>query len=61
MPNIRLANKRRYLEEKQTHKLNTACMEMKSAGTLKVSKNTSAARSRFLLGFKGASVKSTGC
>lgn len=36
-------------------------MEMNSAGTLKVSKKTSAARSRFLLGFSGASVNSTGC
>lgn len=34
---------------------------MKRAGTLKVSKNTSAAFSRFLLGLRGASVNSTGC
>lgn len=45
----------------ETHRLRTACMEMNSAGTLKVSKKTSAARSRFLLGFRGASVSSTGC
>lgn len=44
-----------------THRLSTACMEMKRAGTLKVSKNTSAARSRFFRGFSGASVRSTGC
>lgn len=44
-----------------THRLSTACMEMKRAGTLKVSKKTSAARSRFFRGFKGASVRSTGC
>lgn len=36
-------------------------MEMNRAGTLKVSKNTSAAFSRFLLGLSGASVRSTGC
>lgn len=36
-------------------------MEMKRAGTLKVSKKTSAAFSRFLLGFRGASVRRTGC
>lgn len=44
-----------------THRLSTACMEMKRAGTLKVSKKTSAARSLFFRGFKGASVRSTGC
>lgn len=44
-----------------SYRLSTACMEMKSAGTLKVSKNTSAAFSLFLLGFRGASVSSTGC
>jgi hypothetical protein len=38
------------------YKLNTACIEMKRAGTLKVSKNISATLSRFLLGFRGASV-----
>ena len=36
-------------------------MEMKRAGTLKVSKKTSAAFSLFLLGLRGASVSSTGC
>lgn len=36
-------------------------MEINRAGTLKVSKNTSAAFSRFLLGFSGASVRRTGC
>lgn len=36
-------------------------MEMNRAGTLKVSKNTSAAFSRFLLGLSGASVRRTGC
>lgn len=44
-----------------THRLSTACMEMYRAGTLKVSKNTSAAFSRFLLGLSGASVRRTGC
>lgn len=44
-----------------THRLSTACMEMNRAGTLKVSKNTSAAFSRFLLGLSGASVRRTGC
>lgn len=44
-----------------THRLSTACMEIKRAGTLKVSKNTSAAFSRFLLGLSGASVRRTGC
>ena len=44
-----------------THRLSTACMEMKRAGTLNVSKKISAAFSRFLLGFSGASVSSTGC
>lgn len=44
-----------------SHKLSTACMEMKRAGTLKVSKKTSAAFSLFLLGLRGASVSSTGC
>lgn len=44
-----------------THRLSTACMEINSAGTLKVSKNTSAAFSRFLLGLSGASVSRTGC
>lgn len=34
---------------------------MKRAGTLKVSKKTSAAFSLFLLGLRGASVSSTGC
>lgn len=36
-------------------------MEINRAGTLKVSKNTSAAFSRFLLGLSGASVRRTGC
>ena len=44
-----------------THRLSTACMEMNRAGTLKVSKNTSAAFSRFLHGLSGASVRRTGC
>lgn len=44
-----------------TYKLRTACMEMKRAGTLKVSKKISAAFSLFLLGLSGASVSSTGC
>lgn len=44
-----------------SYKLKTACMEMNKAGTLKVSKNISAAFSRFLWGFKGASVSNTGC
>ena len=36
-------------------------MEINKAGTLNVSKKISAAFSRFLLGFKGASVNRTGC
>lgn len=44
-----------------TYKLRTACIEMKRAGTLKVSKKISAAFSRLMLGFRGASVSSTGC
>jgi len=36
-------------------------MEINKAGTLKVSKNISAAFSRFFLGFNGASVNKTGC
>jgi hypothetical protein len=36
-------------------------MDINKAGTLKVSKNISAAFSLFLLGFKGASVNKTGC
>ena len=37
------------------YKLRTACIEMNKAGTLNVSKNISAALSRFLLGLSGAS------
>lgn len=44
-----------------TYKLSTACIDMYNAGTLKVSKKISAAFSRFLLGFSGASVSRTGC
>ena len=44
-----------------TYKLRTACIDMNSAGTLKVSKKISAAFSLFRLGFKGASVSNTGC
>ncbi len=36
-------------------------MEVKRAGTLKVSKRTCAAMSRFVRGFRGASVRRTGC
>ena len=36
-------------------------MEMYRAGTLKVSKKTSAAFSLFFLGLRGASVNNTGC
>jgi len=36
-------------------------MEINKAGTLNVSKKISAAFSRFLLGFSGASVNNTGC
>ncbi len=43
------------------YKLSTACSDTKSAGTLKVSKNISAAFSRFRRGFSGASVSNTGC
>ena len=46
---------------RSTYKLSTACMEMKRAGTLNVSKKTSAAFSLFLLGLSGASVSRTGC
>lgn len=46
---------------RSTYKLRTACMEMKRAGTLNVSKKTSAAFSLFLLGLSGASVSRTGC
>lgn len=46
---------------RRTYKLRTACMEMKRAGTLNVSKKTSAAFSLFLLGLSGASVSRTGC
>lgn len=49
------------VNEENTHKLRTACIDMNKAGTLNVSKNISAAFSRFLLGFKGASVSNTGC
>jgi hypothetical protein len=45
----------------ETYKLKTACMDINRAGTLKVSKKISAAFSRFLLGFNGASVSNTGC
>lgn len=44
-----------------SYRLSTACIEMKSAGTLKVSKKISAAFSLFLLGLSGASVSKTGC
>ena len=44
-----------------TYKLSTACTDINKAGTLNVSKNISAAFSRFLLGFSGASVSNTGC
>jgi len=36
-------------------------MDMNNAGTLKVSKNISAAFSLFCLGLRGASVSKTGC
>lgn len=49
------------MDLRNTYRLSTACMEMNRAGTLKVSKNTSAAFSRFLLGLSGASVRRTGC
>lgn len=48
-------------ENLKTYKLSTACMDRNSAGTLMVSKNISAAFSRFRRGFRGASVSSTGC
>ena len=44
-----------------TYKLKTACIDTKRAGTLKVSKNISAAFSLFFRGFRGASVNKTGC
>lgn len=50
-----------YHIDKSTYKLNTACMEVKRAGTLNVSKKIWAAISRFFIGFKGASVNKTGC
>lgn len=47
--------------QKYTYKLKTACTETKRAGTLKVSKNISAAFSLFFRGLRGASVSKTGC
>lgn len=44
-----------------TYRLRTACIDTKRAGTLNVSKKISAAFSLFRLGFRGASVSSTGC
>lgn len=44
-----------------TYRLRTAWIETKSAGTLKASKNISAALSLFFRGLRGASVSSTGC
>ena len=44
-----------------TYKLRMACIDTNSAGTLNVSKKTSAAFSLFLRGFSGASVSNTGC
>ena len=44
-----------------TYRLRTAWTDINRAGTLKVSKNISAAFSRFLRGFNGASVSNTGC
>ncbi len=38
-----------------------ACIDTKKAGTLKVSKKISAARSRLRRGLSGASVSNTGC
>jgi hypothetical protein len=46
---------------KFTYRLRTACIDTKRAGTLNVSKKISAAFSLFRLGFRGASVNSTGC
>lgn len=46
---------------KTTYRLRTAWTDINSAGTLNVSKNISAAFSRFLRGFNGASVSNTGC
>jgi hypothetical protein len=43
------------------YKDKTACTDMYKAGTLKVSKRICAADSRFVRGFNGASVSSTGC
>lgn len=49
------------VEYENTYKLKTACIETKRAGALIPSKKNSAAFSRFLRGFKGASVNNTGC
>ena len=43
------------------YRLKTACMDINNAGTLKESKNISAAFSLFCLGLSGASVNRTGC
>ena len=45
----------------KTNSERTACMEVNKAGTLNVSKKIWAAVSRFVRGFRGASVNSTGC
>lgn len=47
--------------KQDSYKLRTACIDTKSAGTLKVSKKISAAFSRLRRGFNGASVNRTGC
>lgn len=46
---------------KNSHRLNMACALTNRAGQLKLSKNISAAFSRFLRGLSGASVNRTGC
>lgn len=62
-PQLRSTERTKYSTHRlrYAYKLRTACIEMKRAGTLKVSKKISAAFSRLMLGFRGASVSSTGC
>ena len=51
----------RATRRRETNRARTAWMEMKTAGTLKLSKNIWTAVSRLARGFRGASVNSSGC
>lgn len=53
--------RKRRQKTQKTHRARIACTLIYIAGTLKVSKKICAACSRFELGFKGASVRRTGC